>query len=323
MIVEVFNEIVSMLSYVIPVMIALMIVALGGLFSERSGTINIALEGIMVMGGFIGAMILYVLLNHTELHIQLSVFIALIVGALSGMAFSFFHAFASVRMKSNQIISATALNLFAASVGVFVARTVFGYRRINVDESYRIDVPILSEIPILGDLLFKNAFLSTYLGIIILIAVIIILYRTRFGLRLRSCGENPHAADSLGIDVGRMRYAGVLISGLLAGLGGAVFVIAFQYRFESDVRGFGFLALALLISGQWRPQRIFVISILFALMRVIAARSDSIMGIQAIDIPTEVFRMLPYLLTIAVLAFTSKTSKAPEALGEPYDTGKR
>ncbi len=323
MIVEVFNEIVSMLSYVIPVMIALMIVALGGLFSERSGTINIALEGIMVMGGFIGAMILYVLLNHTELHIQLSVFIALIVGALSGMAFSFFHAFASVRMKSNQIISATALNLFAASVGVFVARTVFGYRRINVDESYRIDVPILSEIPILGDLLFKNAFLSTYLGIIILIAVIIILYRTRFGLRLRSCGENPHAADSLGIDVGRMRYAGVLISGLLAGLGGAVFVIAFQNRFESDVRGFGFLALALLISGQWRPQRIFVISILFALMRVIAARSDSIMGIQAIDIPTEVFRMLPYLLTIAVLAFTSKTSKAPEALGEPYDTGKR
>jgi len=323
MIVDVFNEIVSVISYVIPVMIALMIVALGGLFSERSGTINIALEGIMVMGGFIGAIVLHYLLNNTGLHIQISVFIAMIAGAVSGMLFSFFHAFASIRMKSNQIISATALNLFAASVGVFVARTVFGYRRINVDSSYRFDVAVLSEIPILGDLLFSSAFLSTYIGIIILIAVIIILYKTRFGLRLRSCGDNPHAADSLGVDVGRMRYAGVLISGLLAGLGGVFFVVAFQNRFESDVRGFGFLALALLISGQWRPQRIFVISILFALMRVVASRSDSIMGIQAIDIPTEIFRMLPYILTILVLAFTSKTSKAPEALGEPYDTGKR
>ncbi len=323
MIVDIFNEIVSILSYVIPVMVALLIVSLGGLFSERSGVINIALEGIMVMGGFVGAMSMYLMLYIIGLPIQLAVFLAFIVGALVGAGFSFFHAFASVSMQSNQIISATALNLFATALGLFVARTFFGYRRINVDESYRFDVPFLSEIPILGDLLFKNAFLSTYIGIVLLIVVIVILYKTRFGLRLRSCGENPHAADSLGVDVGRMRYAGVMISGLLAGLGGVVFMIAFQNRFESDVRGFGFLALALLISGQWRPQRIFLISILFALMRVVASRGDSIMGLRALEVPTDFFRMLPYILTLVVLAFTSKHSRAPEAIGEPYDTGKR
>lgn len=323
MIADIFNEIVSVGAYVIPVMIVLLVVSLGGLFSERSGVINIALEGIMVMGGFVGAMMLYFLLYTVELPIQLAVFFALITGALVGMGFSFFHAFASVSMQSNQIISATALNLFAGAVGVFVARTVYGYRRINVDESYRMDVPFLSDIPVLGELLFQDAFLSTFIGIIILITVIILLYKTRFGLRLRSCGENPHAADSVGVDVGRMRYAGVLISGLLAGLGGVFFVVAFQNRFESDVRGFGFLALALMISGQWRPMRIFFISILFALMRVVAARADSIMGLRGLEIEPEILRILPYVMTLVVLALTSKRSKAPEAIGEPYDISKR
>ena len=317
------NDLGFILSYAIPVMIALMLVSLGGLFSERSGVINIALDGIMIMGGFIGALLVLYVGRPLGLPTQLSVLMALIGGALVGMIFSAAHAFASIHMNSNQIISATALNLFAPALAVFTARTIGGTERINITDTYRINVPLLEDIPLIGTLFFERAFISTFIGIAILVIVTFIFHKTRLGLRLKSVGENPQASESLGIDVYRMRYIGVMTSGLLAGLGGATYLISFDNRFNGDFLGLGFLALAILISGQWKPLRVFIFASIFAVLRVLANMHDSLDVLSAVQLPGQIYRLLPYLFTLVILAFFSKQSQAPQAIGQPYDQEKR
>ncbi|MFW6298081.1 MAG: ABC transporter permease [Bacillota bacterium] len=318
----------NILYFLVPLFIAsavpLSLVALGGLFSERSGVINIALEGIMIMGGFVGIMFIRFLENSTELNYQIIAFLGLLVGLITGAVFSLAHAFASVNMKANQIISATALNLFAPALAIFTARMIWQTDRVIISGNYRIpSIPLLGDIPLIGPLLFERAFLSTYLGVVIFIVATIVLYKTRLGLRLRSCGENPHASDSLGISVLKMRYIGVMLSGALAGMGGVIFVLSFATRFDADVAGFGFLSLAVMISGQWRPRRIVIVALFFATMRVIASTYSSIPGLRGLPISPDIYRMLPYIATLAVLAFASKYSQAPAASGEPYDVSKR
>ena len=317
------SDLAFILSYAVPVMIALMLVSLGGLFSESGGVINIALDGIMIMGGFAGALLVLYVGEALDMPVQLRVVMALVGGSLAGMIFSAAHAFASIHMNANQIISATALNLFAPALAVFTARTIGGTERINITDSYRLDVPVLSDWPLLGPLLFERAYLSTYVGIVVLIVVVFILYKTRLGLRLRSTGENPQASESLGIDVYKMRYFGVLASGFLGGLGGAAYLISFDNRFNGDFLGLGFLALAIMISGQWKPIRIFIFAFLFALMRVLANLHDSFQVLATLDLPSQFYSMLPYAFTLVILAFFSKESQAPKALGEPYDQEKR
>lgn len=317
-------------SFGIPIMIVLMLVALGGLFSERSGVVNIALEGIMVMGGFAGAMVIYAMTVTRDYPLQIAVIAGLIAGAVAGMVFALAHAFASVTMNSNQIISATALNLFAPAIAVFTARTFYidpvrgrATDKIIITASYRINIPILEDIPFFGRLLFSGAYLSTFIGIGVLIAVTIIFKRTRLGLRIQSCGENPHAADSLGINVYKVRYIGVLVSGLLAGLGGASYLISFHNGFDGNVHGLGFLALAILISGQWKPTRVFVFAIFFAFMYVVQYQHDSLALLRGLPLPRQIYQMVPYVMTLVILAIFSKESQAPKAIGEPYDASKR
>jgi len=322
------NGALSVIHFLFPLVLASMVplalVAMGALYSERSGVINIALEGIMVMGGFIGIMTIRYLENATTMHLQLIALIGLLVGAAAGFVFSFFHAYASINMKSNQIISATALNLFAPALAIFVSRTLFLSRRVVISGNYLIrEVPVLSDIPVLGPLLFTRAYLSTYVGTAIFIVLSIILYKTRLGLRLRSCGENPQAADSLGVNIYKIRYVGVLVSGALAGMGGVIFVLSFATRFDGTVVGFGFLALAVLIFGQWHPLKILYAAFFFAAMRVISSTYSGIPVLQDLQLPSEVYRMLPYVATLVVLSFASKRSRAPKAAGEPYDAGKR
>lgn len=319
---------INVIYFLIPLIIAsavpLSLVALGGLFSESTGVINIALEGIMVMGGFIGIIVMRVLLQNGGLSLQTIAFIGLFVGALAGGAYAFLHAFAAINMRSNQIISATALNMFAPALSVFMARIYFGTSNVNLGGNYLIrSVPVLSNIPILGPLFFTNAFLSTYIGIVIFMVAITVLYKTRLGLRLRSCGENPHAADSLGINIYKIRYIGVIISGALAGMGGVIFVLSFATRFSGTVIGFGFLALAVMIFGQWNPKKIVLAALFFATIRVIASAYTGIPGIRDLQLPSEIYNMLPYVATLVVLAFASKNSRAPKAIGEPFDQGKR
>ena len=235
--------------------IPLMIVALGGMFSERSGVVNIALEGIMTMGAFTG--ILFLNMTGGRMSGQMQLILAILISTATGAVFAFFHAYASINMKANQTISGTALNMFAPAFAIFVARVIQGVQQIQFSNTFRIEsVPLLGNIPFFGPLLFRNTYITTYLGVVILILSTVVLYRTRFGLRLRSCGEHPQAADAAGINVSRMQYAGVLISGVLGGLGGLVFVVPTSTNFNADVAGYGFLALAVLIFGQWKPVKI-------------------------------------------------------------------
>jgi len=302
--------------------IPLLIVALGGMFSERSGVINIALEGIMIMGGFTG--ILFINFFQKAIPGQPILLLAVLISIISGILISLLHGYASINMKANQIISGTAINMLAPAVAIYVARQIRTVQQIPFVNQFRIErAPVLGSIPLIGPLFFRNTYLTTYLGFIILILSSVVLYKTRFGLRLRSCGEHPQAADSAGINVYRMRYAGVMISGALAGLGGLVFIIPTSTQFNADVSGYGFLALAVLIFGQWKPGRILAAAFFFGLMKAIASSYSGIDFMKAIPIPSYVYKMIPYIATLIVLAFSSRNSQAPRAEGIPYDKGSR
>lgn len=276
----------------------------------------------MTMGAFTG--ILFLNLTGGRMSGQSQLLLAILISTATGAAFAFFHAYASINMKANQTISGTALNMFAPAFAIFVARVIQGVQQIQFSNTFRIEsVPLLGKIPFFGPLLFQNTYITTYLGILILVVSTLVLYKTRFGLRLRSCGEHPQAADAAGINVYRMQYAGVLISGMLGGLGGLVFVVPTSTNFNADVAGYGFLALAVLIFGQWKPVKIMWASLFFGLMKAVAAAYSGIPFLAATGIPSYVYKMIPYLATLVVLVFTSKNSQAPRASGIPYDKGQR
>ncbi len=302
--------------------VPLIVVALGGMFSERSGVINIALEGIMIIGAFFS--VFFINAFQGKISPQLLYMIALLIATVSGMVFSLLHAYASINMKANQTISGTALNLFAPAFAVYIARMAQGYSQIDFNNNFRIEkVPFLGDIPVIGPLLFQNAYITTYIGILILVIASFVLFKTRFGLRLRSCGEHPQASDAAGISVKKMRYAGVMISGALAGMGGLIFVVPISTNFSGSVAGYGFLAIAVLIFGQWKPSRILLAATFFGLMKTISSVSTIIPFLAVMNLPSAIYKITPYLATLVVLAFTSKNSAAPKAAGEPYDAGKR
>lgn len=298
--------------------IPLLIVGLGGMFSEKSGVVNIALEGIMIIGAFFS--IFFIKYFQDILSGQLLIILAIIVAGLSGGIFSLLHAFAAINLKADQVISGTALNMFAPAFAIFTARMIQGVQQINFIDSFHISkVPILGDIPIIGDMFFKNSYITTYIGFLIFIITFIVINKTKFGLRLRACGEHPQAADSVGINVYKIRYAGVIISGVLAGIGGLVFIIPTSTNFNASVAGYGFLALGVLIFGQWKTGRIFIASIFFGLMKTLSSAYTSIPILKDLPISNEVYKMIPYISTLIVLTFLSKNSQAPRAVGLAYD----
>jgi simple sugar transport system permease protein len=302
--------------------IPLLIVALGGMFSERSGVINIALEGIMILGAFAG--ILFIHFFQSALPGQPVLLLSIIVSAVAGVLVSLLHAYASVNMKADQVISGTAINMLASALVIYVARMIRGVQQIPFINQFRIEkVPVLGSIPVIGPLFFQNTYLTTYLGFIILALSALTLYKTRFGLRLRSCGEHPQAADSAGINVYHIRYAGVMISGALAGIGGLVLIVPTSTEFNAEVAGYGFLALAVLIFGQWKPLPILLAAFFFGLMKALASAYSGISFMRNLPVPSYVYKMIPYIATLIVLAFSSKKSMAPKAEGIPYDKGSR
>ena len=304
--------------------IPLLIVALGGMFSERSGVVNIALEGIMVAGAFTSILMINTL--QDGMSGQGLLLLAILVAIVTGALFSLLHAYAAISLRSDQTISGTALNMIAPASAIYLARMIQpnGVQQIEFTNTFRIaKVPLLGDIPVLGPLLFQNAYITTYIGIIIFIAAAFVLYKTRFGLRLRACGEHPQAADSVGVNVYQIRYVGVMISGALAGLGGLVYVIPTSTNFNATVSGYGFLALAVLIFGQWKPLRILLAAFFFGLMKTIASAYSGIPFLQNLGIPSDIYKMVPFVATLIALAFTSKKSQAPRASGVPYDKGMR
>ena len=230
-------------------------------------------------------------------------------------------------MKADQTIVGTALNMLVPAVILLFSKMFFMSDGVTTKTRFYIrEVKGLSNIPVIGKLFFQNTYLSIYIGGLILIIATIVFYKTRFGLRLRACGEHPQAADSVGINVHRMRYAGVAISGILGGMGGffyAVGVTDGNTNGHTGVAGFGFLALAVLIFGQWKPIQIMFAALFFAFLRTLAYSVALIPFLKSLNISQDYYKMLPYIATMIVLAFTSKRSRAPKAEGIPYDKGMR
>jgi len=307
--------IVNIFPYAIAFTVPLLITALGGLYSERSGVVNIGLEGLMVVGFFAGA----VTIKALEVAIpNFSIVIGLVVGTVAGVIFSLLHAFASINLRADQVISGTAINMLAGALTVFLARTITGSGNIGIRLGIvRWDVPLLSKIPVIGPLFFSNTYYTTWIVLIIWGLSWFLLYKTSFGLRLRACGEHPHAAASAGVNVIRMRYIGVMFSGGLAGLGGAVMIATYAGEFNGTVAGLGFLALAALIFGQWKPLGILGAAFFFGFARTIANASQVIPQFESF--PPLVLKIFPYVVTLIALVLFSKSSKAPKAAGQPFD----
>ena len=293
--------------------VVLMLVAMGGMFSERSGVINIALEGIMVIGGVAGVLTLTML--PASMPAFATVLIAVLVAAIAGMVYSLLLAFASINLKADQTIGGTALNLLATAVAVVISKNFSDSGSAKLNYSNK---PFLFSIGGLELSIFVP------LGIALLIISYIVLYKTRFGLRLRACGEHPQAADSVGINVYKMRYAGVVISGALGAIGGLAYIVppVQTWNFEVGVAGAGFLAMAVMIFGQWKPFNICGAAMFFAVFKSLANIADSTFLAQ-LHWSSNIYNMMPFVASMVILAFTSKNSMAPKAEGIPYDKGSR
>ncbi|WP_313756969.1 ABC transporter permease [Tissierella sp.] len=310
----------------LPVAMPLLLVALGGMFSEIGGVVNIALEGIMLFGAFFGALFVYFVQN-SGMNPQTVLLLGMLVAAVAGLIYSLLLSFAAVTMKADQVITGTSLNMLIPAVILLFAKMFFISDGITTNMNFYIkEIPVLGKIPVLGDMFFQKTYLTVMISFVFLIIAIIIFYKTKFGLRLRACGEHPHAADSVGINVHRMRYAGTSISGILGGIGGffySVGVMDGNVNGHTGVAGFGFLALAVMIFGQWKPIKIFFAAMFFAFLRTLAYSVSLIPFLANLGINQTYYKMLPYIATMVVLAFTSKKSRAPKAEGIPYDKSQR
>lgn len=307
--------------------IPLLVVALAGLFSEKSGTINIALEGIMLIGAFSGVLFIHKMqaIGFLSNSPQLLLILALLVASISGLVFSSLLAFLAIKMKADQVIGGTALNLLGAALVVFLAKIIIKDTRIDYQQVFQFNSTFMKKVPFINYVFFDKAYLTMYIGFIIFIVTFIIFKYTKFGLRLASCGEHPQAAQSAGINVIKYRWIGVLISGFLGGMGGLIYIIPTQASFSGDVAGYGFLALAVLIFGQWKPGRVFLAAIFFGVFKMLSVSYFGIGFIadlmqKAPNFPfSMIFRMSPYVITLIALAITSKKSRAPKAAGIPFD----
>lgn len=328
------------LTYTIP----LLIVALAGVFAERSGIVNLALEGIMIFGAFIGVLFIKIMQDtdtFEQSQAQLLLIVTMAVCAAAGAIFSVLLSYAAVNLRANQTIGGTALNMLAPGFVLFATNVLVNQNVLTMSEGDAAGWFMLKrstfgfskteELNFFENTFLVKNYLTTYICIGLFILLSVIMYKTRFGLRLRACGENPQAADSVGINVSRMRYAGTTVSGALAGMGGFVFALTTaNCSSTGDVAGFGFLALAVMIFGNWNPWTIAAASFVFGLFKCIAAaystidiNGDGVYALAEIGISTNFYRMLPYIITLIVLAFTSKSSRAPKSSGVPYDKSVR
>ena len=311
---------VLLLQYTLLFASVLILVALGGCFSEHSGVINLGLEGIMVIGALGGALTLkYISPSTPKALILLAVLGASIA---CGVLYSVLLAVACINLKADQTLVGTAMNMLGVAAATVIVKSI-NLMEDSTNPSSEIEYITGRKSFLLFDKYEFNWFMI--IAIAALVISYIVLYKTRFGLRLMACGENPQAADSVGINVSKMRWAGVLISGGLGGIGGICYITAgvSQWKFETGVSGFGFLALAVMIFGQWKPQRIAWAALIFGFFRALSNVYSGFDFLKNLDIPGGVYNMLPYIISLIILAFTSKNSKAPKAEGIPYDKSMR
>lgn len=293
----------------------LILTAIGGLFSERAGVVNIGLEGLMTIGAFAAAVT--TLATHNP-------WLGLLAAVLAGVLFALPHGVASITFKADQVVSGVAINFLALGISVYLVKSMYdgaGQTPTVQEKLEKIPIPGLVDIPVIGPALF-HALPTTYLAILVVIVAYFLLYRTPFGMRLRAVGEHPRAAETMGVNVFRMRYLAVLISGGLAGAGGASLSIAIGSEFnQTTVAGQGFISLAALIFGKWNPFGVLGAATFFG-FAVGLALTGQIYGLTAF-VPSEVLNMLPYILTILALAGFVGRAEAPAAIGKPFETDGR
>lgn len=302
----------SMLIYATP----LIFTSIGGTFSERAGVVNVGLEGIMVMGAFSGIIFN---LEFANAFGKATPWIAILVGGIVGLLFSLLHALATINFRADHIVSGTVLNLLAPSLAVFLVKVFYGKGQTdNIQASFgKFDFPLLADIPVLGPIFFKNTTIVGYLAIAFSFLAWFIIYKTRFGLRLRSVGEHPQAADTLGINVYLMKYYGVMISGFLGGMGGAIYAQSISVNFAvTTILGPGFISLAAMIFGKWNPIGAMLSSLFFGLSQSLAVIGAQLPLLQ--KIPAVYLQIAPYLFTIIILAAFFGQSVAPKADGVNY-----
>ena len=295
----------------------LIFTALGGTFSERSGVVNVGLEGIMTIGAFSAAVFN---LYTVEIFGAFTPWIAMLFGGLVGSLFALIHAVATINLRADHIVSGTVINLMAPGLTVFLTKMIFdghGQTELIKARFGKVSFPLLKDIPVVGDIFFKNTSAPAYLAVLVSILAYFIIFKTKFGLRLRAVGENPQAADTLGINVYGMKYAGVLISGLLGGIGGAVAVQSISGQFSiSTIAGQGFISMAAMIFGKWNPLTVMGAAIFFGLSQSLAVIGNSIPVIQNFD--PVYLQAAPYVLTIIVLVLFIGKSQGPKANGRTY-----
>lgn len=315
------DQFIAMMPMVLFYSAPLIFTALGGVFSERSGVVNIGLEGLMVIGAFSG--IVFNIFT-ADIFGAFTPWLSLLVGAVAAGIFSLMHAVAAVSFRANQVVSGVAINMLAVGLGVFLTREIFGRGQTDsiTQPFYTRSVPILSDIPVIGDMFFSGAYYTTYIAIIVAVLGWYVLYKTAFGLRLRAVGEHPMAADTNGINVTRMRYIAVILSGVLAGLGGATYALTISLSFAgSTISGQGFMALAAVIFGKWHPLGALGAAFFFGF-----AQSLSVVGKNfefLANVPGFYLTIAPYVLTVLALAGLIGRADAPKANGDPYIKGSR
>lgn len=299
----------------------LIFTALGGVFSERSGVVNIGLEGLMVIGAFTSVVFN---LTFADRFGELTPWLALVVAMIVGAIFSLLHAVASITFRADQVVSGVAINFLAIGLSLFLVKKMYGKGQTDqIQVGFdKIDIPVLSHIPVLGPLFFSNGYIPSYIAIALAFIVWYILFKTPFGLRLRAVGEHPMAADTMGINVTKMRYIAVMISGALGGIGGAVYATIISRDFShATISGHGFMALAAMIFGKWHPLGAMGAALFFGLAQSLSIVGQTIPFLK--NVPTVYLLIAPYVLTILALTGFIGRADAPKALGTPYVKGKR
>ncbi|MBF4499998.1 ABC transporter permease [Savagea sp. SN6] len=313
------------LYFIMPMMIAyaapLIFTAIGGVFSERSGVVNIGLEGLMVIGAFIAIVFN---LTFAGTFGAWTPWISILVAMLVAGVFSILHAVASISFRADQVVSGVAINMLGIAVALFSIKMMYGKGQTEY-VNYKIprfDMPILQDIPIIGPMFFKTVYGTSILAIAVALIAWFVIYKTPFGLRLRSVGEHPMAADTMGINVTRTRYIAVIISGALAGIGGAVYAQTMTGNFDhTTINGQGFMALAAMIFGKWHPLGAMGAALFFGFAQALKISSANIEFLA--NVPDVYLHILPYVLTILALAGFIGRARAPKANGQPYIKGSR
>lgn len=299
----------------------LILTGIGALFSERAGVIGLGVEGLMIVGAFTG---IYINIEYYDDFGKSVIWLALLAALLAGAIFSLVIAVAAITFRADQTVTGVAVNMLAAAITVFLVKLIYGKGQTDMVQApiQRFEIPYLSEIPFLGPLLFQDVYLTTILALIVAFCAWFIIYKTPFGLRIRAVGEHPMAADTMGINVTKMRYIGVMISGALAGVGGASLAMTSSGDFSATtVAGQGFIAIAAMIFGKWHPLGTLGAALFFGLAQTLSIAGGNIPYVQ--DIPSVILQILPYVLTILALAGFIGKAVAPKASGVPYIKGKR